>query len=274
MQSPIIILRNVGGNEYSLEMPRLNEEVDDRLDDGIDLMLGGKQRQAQDIFRQLMEEFPEHIDAYHHLALSFEREGKCKNALYLRIEALHLALKFFPDDFAYETHRLPWENLSNRPFLRLLHGLGLALMHDGQTPGAIAILERMLDVDPNDNQGARAILVGCYFEAGLPEDVLKLCQRYPKDRLEQLIYGKVLALFQTGEKEKAGKALKPALERYPLIAAELVKEKHRKPRGMNEERVRAGGKEEAFLYWKHDGKHWQETLGALEWLAEMLEAGR
>lgn len=122
------------------------------------------------------------------------------------------------------------------------------------------------------HQGARAILVGGYFELSLPEEVLKLCQRYPKDRLEQLIYGKVLALFQTGELEKARKALKPSLERYPLIAAELVMEKHRKPRDMNEERVRAGGKDEEFLYWKHDGKHWQETLGALAWLAEMLEA--
>lgn len=274
MHVPVVILRNVGPNEFSLEMPRLTQAVDERFQTGVDLMLRGSHPEAQEILRLLLEDFHEHIDAYHHLALSLESEGRMKTALYIRIEALHLAMKFFPDDFSYESHHLPWKFSNNQPFLRLLQGLALALHNDGQQPGAIAILERMLDVDPNDHLASRAILVSCYFERSMTEDVLKLCQRYPNDLMEELLFGKVLALFQSGEITQAGKALKTAIEHHPLIAAELVKEKHTKPRGMNEDRVRAGGKEEAFLYWKHHGKHWQETLGALEWLAEMLEAER
>lgn len=75
MEDSIIILRNIGGHESSLEMPRLTEEVDDRLNVGIDLMLGGKQRQAQDIFRQLIEEFQITFDDNHyHQTQDFERE--------------------------------------------------------------------------------------------------------------------------------------------------------------------------------------------------------
>ena len=88
------------------------------------------------------------------------------------------------------------------------------------------------------------------------------------------MFGKALALFQTAEMEQAGKALKPALAYYPMIAAELVKEKHRRPRGMKEDGVRVGGTDQAYLYWRENGKHWQKTMGSLEWLTEMLEAKR
>jgi hypothetical protein len=50
---------------------------------------------------------------------------------------------------------LLWVNLYNRPFLRCLHGYGLALWRLGQWADAQRVFERILSLNPNDNQGIR-----------------------------------------------------------------------------------------------------------------------
>lgn len=53
---------------------------------------------------------------------------------------------------------LPWGCINNRPFLRCLHGYGLALWRLGQSKEARKIFERMLWLNPTDNQGIRFLL--------------------------------------------------------------------------------------------------------------------
>lgn len=50
---------------------------------------------------------------------------------------------------------LTWACIGNRPFLRCIHGYGLALWRLDRLPEAEAVFERMLWLNPNDNQGAR-----------------------------------------------------------------------------------------------------------------------
>ena len=50
---------------------------------------------------------------------------------------------------------LPWGLIDNRPYLRCLHGYGLCLWHLKRQNEALAIFERMLWLNPMDNQGAR-----------------------------------------------------------------------------------------------------------------------
>jgi tetratricopeptide (TPR) repeat protein len=50
---------------------------------------------------------------------------------------------------------LPWGYLFNRPFLRALHGYGLCLWRLGQDEKALQVFERMLALNPRDNQGVR-----------------------------------------------------------------------------------------------------------------------
>lgn len=53
---------------------------------------------------------------------------------------------------------LPWGLLDNRPFLRCLHGYGLSLWRLGQREEAIRVFQRMLRLNPSDNQGVRFLL--------------------------------------------------------------------------------------------------------------------
>jgi hypothetical protein len=53
---------------------------------------------------------------------------------------------------------LPWGRVDNRPFLRCMRGFGLCLWRLGRVDDAAAVFERMLWLDPGDNQGIRFLL--------------------------------------------------------------------------------------------------------------------
>lgn len=53
---------------------------------------------------------------------------------------------------------LIWGRVDNRPFLRCLHGYGLCLWRLGRPQEALAVFERILAFNPNDNQGVRFLL--------------------------------------------------------------------------------------------------------------------
>lgn len=255
----------MGKNEWIFNLPRVTEAVDDRLEEGIDWM-DAEPKRAAAIFLGLIEDYPEHMDAYHHLALTLEHLGKSEEAFQTWKLAVDTAMKFFPNHFSLEHDRLEWGFVGNRPFLRLNHSYGLQLLSRGRTEEALGIFENLLGLSPNDNLGARALVVGCHFELKEPEGVLSVCRQFPGDGMEHLLYGKPLALVQLGKPREAGKALEIAVECYPLIAAELLKTKHRKPKGGDDRRVTLGGPDQAYVYWQDHGKFWEQTPGAIEFL--------
>lgn len=53
---------------------------------------------------------------------------------------------------------LPWGHINNRPFLRCMQGYGLSLWRLGKSEEARNIFEKMLWLNPSDNQGVRFLL--------------------------------------------------------------------------------------------------------------------
>lgn len=53
---------------------------------------------------------------------------------------------------------LPWGRINNRPFLRCMHGYGLSLWRLGLSEETRKVFERMLWLNPTDNQGIRFLL--------------------------------------------------------------------------------------------------------------------
>jgi len=76
---------------------------------------------------------------------------------------------------------LPWSSLYNRPFLRCLHGFGLCLWRLGRVDEAVRVFERILALNPNDNQGARFcwydVRAGLTWEAAQERDELAEAQQ-------------------------------------------------------------------------------------------------
>lgn len=52
----------------------------------------------------------------------------------------------------------PWPLIDNRPFLRCLHGLGLVYYRQRRAIDALPIFQKMLWLNPGDNQGVRFLI--------------------------------------------------------------------------------------------------------------------
>ena len=91
------------------------------------------------------------LDAHAHLGnLEFDRAPARALVHYeigMRIGDLSL-----PPDFEGV---LLWGHIYNRPYLRCLHGYGLCLWRLGRLTEARKVFERILSLNPNDNQGVR-----------------------------------------------------------------------------------------------------------------------
>ena len=53
---------------------------------------------------------------------------------------------------------LRWGHVDNRPFLRCMHGYGLCCWRLGRFEEAERVFDRMLWLNPSDNQGVRGLI--------------------------------------------------------------------------------------------------------------------
>jgi hypothetical protein len=119
---------------------------------------------AREILGRLIEADLRCLDAHAHLgSLEYKYEHGAPAALRhhevgVRIGELSLGAGF--------DGVLPWGLVGNRPFLRCLHGYGLCLWRLGRSGEAGRVFERLLLVNPADNQRVRLLLPA--VQAGQP----------------------------------------------------------------------------------------------------------
>ena len=138
------VLPGVAPDDYDTDpISNAAEEMDSGNDDG-----------ALKILMELCQSDLRCLDAHSHLGnMHFDRIPEIALRHYnagLRIGELSLG-----DDFE---GLLPWGHIDNRPFLRCMHGYGLCLWRLGRLEDALRIFERMLWLNPSDNQGARFLV--------------------------------------------------------------------------------------------------------------------
>jgi tetratricopeptide (TPR) repeat protein len=127
------------------------------FDRGMDHLWVGWNFAAEAYYREALRTDPSHADAWVHLGnLRFE-EGYMVEALghYERAEAA-AEERTIGDPAAYPNPF--WLDVDSRPFMRALHGRGLCLWRLGRIDEARQVFAWMLELNPNDNQGARFLL--------------------------------------------------------------------------------------------------------------------
>jgi tetratricopeptide (TPR) repeat protein len=263
-------MEQVGPNEWKFDYPPAEYGINEQFDRGIDLMEEGKDRRAEEIFWTVMRACPEHIDAHHHLAMLLFDRGDILNALKTWTKAVEIGVRCLPEEFIKGEGRLEWSWIGNRPFLRACKGLGCCFLDLNELDSAWRIFNNLLAMNPNDNQGVRALAIKAAFAMDLPAEALKVCSHYKSDCLVDTLYGRPLALFQMGRIVQATKALIRAVDAYPLVARELLKKRHTIPKNLSSTYVTVGGADEAYDYWRNLGKYWRRTEGALDLLMKIL----
>jgi hypothetical protein len=141
--------------EFEMEQVLPGQDADDMFSDPIsesnERLDSGDSEGAYKILMDLCQADLRCLDAHSHLGnLVFQHVPKDAIRHYevgVRIGELSLG-EGFPG-------LLPWGRIDNRPFLRCLQGFGLCLWRLGRFEEADRIFERMLWLNPSDNQGVR-----------------------------------------------------------------------------------------------------------------------
>ena len=117
--------------------PRLTMTVYEVFEEAIDAWRVGDIDYAEDRYRQLLDDYPEFIDAYHHLAMLLDETGYESEAYALWQHAVQLGLEHLPDPVRQGAGYLPWHMIDNRPFRRAFHGLALKIAERGEVEEAL-----------------------------------------------------------------------------------------------------------------------------------------
>lgn len=126
-------------------------DLDNATCDAAELAEEGDEEGARELLMEVLCADLRCLDAHAHLGnLVFDRRPEDAIVHYeigVRIGELSL-----PPGF---DGVLVWGRIYNRPFLRCLHGYGLCLWRLGRLDEAQQVFERILSLNPNDNQGVR-----------------------------------------------------------------------------------------------------------------------
>jgi len=143
------------------------------FDRGMDHLWVGLPQEAEAYYKETLRLDPDHADAWVHLGNRRFEEDRVTEALsfYQRGQAA-AETRTIGDPARYPGPF--WGDVDSRPFMRALHGRGLCQWRLGWVSEARQIFVRMLELNPNDNQGARFLLAdldeGLSWEESVKQD--------------------------------------------------------------------------------------------------------
>jgi len=148
------------GPRQSYEMEQIVPGTDpddpdsDPISESVELKEAGDRKAAYDILMDMCQSDLRCLDAHAHLG-NFVFDLMPEDAIHhdevgVRIGELSLTRDF--------DGLLSWGNIDNRPFLRCMHGFGLCLWRLGRFEDAVRVFDRMLWLNPSDNQGVHLVI--------------------------------------------------------------------------------------------------------------------
>jgi len=161
-----------------------------------------------------------------------------------------------------------WVVIETRPYLRALALLAQLESTVENRKEAIRIMERILKLNPNDNQGIRYMLIGLVLAEKQMVKCRKLLEAYADDQAAWITWGKVLYFFVQKDRASATKYLKKARKLNPYVELYLSGNKPF-PEELPEEYC-LGDENEAILAASDLAEAWSRRQNALFWLSAQL----
>ena len=215
-------------------------------------------------FRKAIKLDPLHSEAHNHLGIRLMEKGRLKDA-----EA-HFERAIAGGERKLNRDRglIEWGWLENRAYLRALGNLALLRRRQRRYDEAMGIWERLLTLNPNDNQGIRHLLGEGYHRLGRLEDALVAYERALDE--PGVCYSRALALHQTGRGDKVGAALVYAFASNRYIPPMLLGERWERVDGYHGTNM--AEPEWADDYVSAQGDLWRKVPGSAELLRRWWHA--
>lgn len=239
------------------------EQAEQLVDEAIDARSG---KQARKLLQQALALDPDCVDA---LLLLAEIDCRTPEELIAAFEkAVAAGERSLGAEFFEENKGYFWGLLETRPYMRARFDLAHMLMGRGRNPEAIAHFEAMLELNPNDNQGVRDFLLGCYLSAGRVSDATRLLKRYQNDVSAVFAWGRTLERFLAGDLPGAKRVLRAARRRNRFVEEYLTFQRPLPKK--DPETYMLGSDEEAIIVLETLSGAWADNPLATQWLWEQL----
>jgi tetratricopeptide (TPR) repeat protein len=231
--------------------------------------LSGRRRKA--LARQALQLSPDCAEAYNLLA---QMETDLRKQLGLLEQGVAAGERAIGAENFEKWEGMFWGMIETRPYMRCLLGVAeLSWLLDDR-PRSIATYQRMLMLNPGDNQGVRYMLSTCLLEENTPQAraaLQTLLSAYPDDAASTWAFNRALLLFQAAghATPQATRALKKALKANPHVLTYMLGLKPM-PR-MLPEYIGFGDENEAIEYVAHALPAWALMPSALLWLAQQMK---
>jgi tetratricopeptide (TPR) repeat protein len=224
--------------------------------------------QARKLAKSALRKDPDCVDA---LVVMTDLEAHTAKA---RIAGLQSAVaageRSLGAEFIAENKGHFWLLIETRPYMRALEQLARELRGAGLHVDAIRCYEKMLALNPNDNQGVRDSLLGAYLCIDDLEGAGMLLKKYKDDAGANFAWGRVLERLLAGDPSGATLALKSARQANHFVELYMT---GKKPIPLElPEMYQLGSEEEAALCIEGVGLAWSLHKDAVFWLMDQQSA--
>jgi tetratricopeptide (TPR) repeat protein len=161
-----------------------------------------------------------------------------------------------------------WGQLETRPYMRATHWLAATFLAEKKTDKAVLLMTEMLELNPNDNQGIRYLLLDALMAVDNRAAAKNLQKKFSEDYSTNFYWHNALLAFrESGPSEDSVQAVIRAREQNPFVLSYLVGSKRAPKNGIGIYSL--GDESEAIVYAEHALDMWQSTNGAINWLIEI-----
>lgn len=164
-----------------------------------------------------------------------------------------------------------WAHFETRPLMRALHNLALALWQCGDREDAVSLVDRIIRLNPNDNQGIRYLGLAWHPVLGNWSRVDALLKKYKGEGRTEYLYAYCLNCVR--QDAGAEEALHAAMAANPHVPALLLASRPPQP-DQNSTSAAFGSRDEAAAYAAFNRKAWASVPLALGWLRGAIRRGR
>ncbi|MFC4304376.1 SEC-C metal-binding domain-containing protein [Cohnella boryungensis] len=188
---------------------------------------------------------PNNADAYNILA---ESEALTpKEMAYYYKQGMLVAERHFGEAFFKENKGHFWGLIQTRPYMRAKKGYAEVCAEMGNLPEAIKHYQELLELNPNDNQGVRELLLLAFIEMEEWRKAASLIKQYEDDNTAAFNYSRILVEYGlNGQSARLTALIQKAAAHNPYVPPYLQGKK-RLPRQMPEY-IGFGDDKEAIVY--------------------------
>jgi tetratricopeptide (TPR) repeat protein len=191
-----------------------------------------------------------------------------KNAIAGLKKAVEAGERSLGSEFFKQNKGYFWGLIETRPYMRARMDLAELERSLGHGRQAMGHYEALLELNPNDNQGVRYPLLGCYLAHGELIRAAKLLETYKDDGMAVFVWGRVLERFLAGDRKAAVRELKHARGGNPFV--ELFFSAQMSAPDQMSDTYTLGSKEEALICFDYLGAAWAKNREAMFWLLDRI----